>query len=581
MLYRTLAEGKCVCTPKDERDVTFDHSCDVCVAGLGTAGAISAVVCAEKGASVFGIDRTTMMGGLGTSGVLDYYFGTPGGTVCRFNEACYDLIDSGKYLSTGGRDIRPEALPGFLKSNTLLKAATDAGARLLFDARLTGVYTEGKKVVGVECFDGKSFINISCKVLIDGADGSACRLCGCDFMPVRSDGHTMQFSHMLTTYDRRYVRCACRFNGFPDSENTAEWTKKLLRSTLSYEKYDFGIATESALPGIRENRNVMTDNTFDLASLAKGEACVKPLFYGFAPVDNCTRDKQNEPEVIQDWFVLCKMERFGLAAPMPMAALIPKGYDNILVVGKATGLGHELSACLRMKFDMEKCGEAAAYMAVSALRHGCDVREVPYEEVLAGLKESGAFSLEHNIGVADLNEPIPEKRLWKSYVPPKNTDELREALSSREPGTAIWYLRNHCTDSEREALVSFLSSDDRFLCENSAVALGVLGDERCLPVLRDILSKPPVGVVYTVPKGNTPYGWLNKTSFCNFTKAIILLGRFRDKESVPLLRRIVETEGREADEAKLCEEGYTRLSEMADEFYAFAKASLSDIESER
>ena len=53
---------------------------DVIVVGLGTAGALSMLRCAEKGLSVLGIEKINQMGGTGTAGgICSYYFGSKGG----------------------------------------------------------------------------------------------------------------------------------------------------------------------------------------------------------------------------------------------------------------------------------------------------------------------------------------------------------------------------------------------------------------------------------------------------------------------------------------------------------------------
>ena len=58
-----------------EMRVEFVDHVDVVVAGLGTAGAISACCAAGYGLTVLGLERSTGMGGQGgMSGVVDYYY---------------------------------------------------------------------------------------------------------------------------------------------------------------------------------------------------------------------------------------------------------------------------------------------------------------------------------------------------------------------------------------------------------------------------------------------------------------------------------------------------------------------------
>ena len=48
--------------------VRFDEKYDICVVGLGTAGAIALIAAAKKGLKVLGIEKTNYLGGVGTGG---------------------------------------------------------------------------------------------------------------------------------------------------------------------------------------------------------------------------------------------------------------------------------------------------------------------------------------------------------------------------------------------------------------------------------------------------------------------------------------------------------------------------------
>ena len=56
MLYTTLSDGKLI---SRELNPVFDEATDVCVVGLGTAGAVCAISAAENGARVVGIEKVS------------------------------------------------------------------------------------------------------------------------------------------------------------------------------------------------------------------------------------------------------------------------------------------------------------------------------------------------------------------------------------------------------------------------------------------------------------------------------------------------------------------------------------------
>ena len=176
MQLRTIVNGK----PKTvEVKDTFEKTVDVCVIGLGTAGAIAAIAAAQGGVSVIGVERTACLGGMGSAAcVWDYFYGTQGGLVLPINKECYRLIEQGKYVTSGGRSYRDESIPGAVKNIVLRGQALDAGCELLMECRATGVFMEDDTVCGVQVFDGKKMIRIRCSVLIDGTEGVVCRLAG-------------------------------------------------------------------------------------------------------------------------------------------------------------------------------------------------------------------------------------------------------------------------------------------------------------------------------------------------------------------------------------------------------------------
>ena len=83
------------------------------------------------------------------------------------------------------------------------------------------------------------------------------------------------------------------------------------------------------------------------------------------------------------------------------------------------------------------------------------------------------------------------------------------------------------------------NNPDELLKENSAIALGLIGDKKAIPYLREIINAQPE--VIEVFNGKHYYGWLEKDIWSNFVKAICLLGRFKDEKSVLRLEEIANT----------------------------------------
>ena len=136
MLLSELVEGKCqtreVVTPR------FDKAVDVIVCGLGTAGSLAALYCAESGLSVLGVEPMTCVGGTHSAGgVVGNYFGCPGGRYLEIDQEINTFAKRYTATAAEGRKLVVE------------QAMVAQGVEMLFEASVCGVYLEGNTVVGI------------------------------------------------------------------------------------------------------------------------------------------------------------------------------------------------------------------------------------------------------------------------------------------------------------------------------------------------------------------------------------------------------------------------------------------------
>src|SRR5690606_2141771 len=109
---------------------------DLIVVGLGTAGAISAIVAAERGLKVLAIDKLNCMGGTGTAGeVLSYYFGSRGG---KFEEIDNKVASYRSELYTPSVGVNGE-----IKKFVMEQMALEAGVDIRYESSVTGVLLDG------------------------------------------------------------------------------------------------------------------------------------------------------------------------------------------------------------------------------------------------------------------------------------------------------------------------------------------------------------------------------------------------------------------------------------------------------
>ena len=262
-----------------------------------------------------------------------------------------------------------------------------------------------------------------------------------------------------------------------------------------------------------------------------------PVFY---------EDFAFESEATQNWKVICGLPMFGYPSTIPYGALVAKGIGNLLVPSKHFGVAHDLGGGLRMQAEMRKTGLVAACAAKVMLERNCPARFVPYANLRPLLEAAGTLDM-------------PGKTRVTTYAgheyEPFSEDEVVSALGIGISRTSEWWQGDSgaCTDSPNdraafalwtcwdvalkgtlnvrqslaECLFAKVQERGRY-SGNYAVALGLMGDSRAMPMLREMVASPG-GEVDPAVKGAYP----------NRIKAILLLGRFADAEIAQTLRKIV------------------------------------------
>ena len=526
----------------------FDAECDVLAVGLGTAGVMAAIAAAEQGCRVIGADAAPLPGGVGTAAcVWDYYFGARGGLYRRINREADEILKTGVYLSAereGG-----SSYPTSVKSLALERALDSLGVVCHYGVVVTAVYTEGDRVCGAELL-GDRPLRIQAKVVIDGAGGAVCRVLGLSTLGGRrSDGKMARFARTVAMRDGDGRLCGAWHQGdaLPENVTTEAMSDSYYKWSAQPPCYPEHFSGANRLYGLgyltgtREVPCVEAEETYTFSDYLSGKRPAQTAFYALSQLDNSCADVWNEDDDYVDWRVLCDLNPYAFSVAVSPEMLIAKRAENLLLAGKHIGTGHILTSGVRMRTDMEKCGEAAGVLAALSVAHRCSVRETAklhFAECSRILEASGCLNADNDRGICDLN--LPDGEMWKSCTLPQNREELRQSLLSPTPGLGLLALRMHRIPTD-EIVLSWLHSDHRLLRENTAVALGMLGDASALPVLREILQGDTETVTHYLD--GWQYFWYSTMELCNFVKAACLLARFRDPADEPLMRQVAFYEG--------------------------------------
>ncbi|MEF3303784.1 FAD-dependent oxidoreductase [Paenibacillus sp. GYB003] len=502
---------------------------DVIVVGLGTAGAIAAIAAARKGLRVLGLDRHTSMGGAGTAGgVVGYYFGTRGGMA--------ESIDA-KAKATERTVFTPSAgVNAEGKQYVFELEAAEAGADIRYETTVLGVRLEGQTVTGLDCFSAeRGRYAVSSGVVIDGTgNADVCRLAGCELRGGRDfDGQAQPFSNALFALGPDRVRAYYTDSGYVFPENpdslSAAVVESALLSTHLKDRYDEESRYMRIAPqlGVRESRFIVGEENVTLESFLQENYSREPLFMAYSNLDNHSKDVAFESGLQRDWTVAASLWGLKFTVPIPLGALIPKGYGGLLAAGRCLAVDHDMASCVRMKRDMQKCGEAAAYAAFLAVTKRIPLKDVPYAELAPLLRETGCLSprdevyFEHRVAQGE-TESGPIRWL-------DNVRDIRDGLAGDKPGVAIWSA-GRMGDAIRPHLLRWIApGEPDHLRKHSAMALGLLGCPEAAPVLRAMVQERDPFVPSTSLKYNQARGYA----------AVYLLGRLADKESVPELLRLL------------------------------------------
>jgi hypothetical protein len=407
------------------RQTPVSHDVDVVVAGGGTAGTAAAVCAARLGLSVAMVEQTAIPGGMATH-VTHWLsdFDNKGGFAKEF---IAHLLEAGickwPYHNLFQTTLYMDDLVHSSGVRHLYLARVVA-PMLAGDGQLAGVVVESKS--------GRHAIRA--KVVIDATgDGDVAAQSGAQFGIGReSDGacQSISLSHLLTNYtgpamsnrefldvldqaaasagnnyripyDRARVQTLvgtqqCIWNGTPhvcghdplDAESLSdalvalrtqcrEFYETLKHHAAEFADIEFGPI--AGLPGIRESRRILCDENVCYADAVEGKRRANGLFLVTQAID-IHKCREGEPDIYVE-----KIKPYHI----PYGALLPKGIENLLVVGRCIGGDHQSLASYRIIADCFAMGEAAAIAARLGIEQGCPPRAIPAEKVAAEMARLG------------------------------------------------------------------------------------------------------------------------------------------------------------------------------------------------
>ncbi len=265
--------------------VRQEHSCEVLVAGAGTAGALAAMSAGTHGARTCALEFAPFPGGIGTGGgITSYFYGLPGGRQEDLGQSTDELT---RIFDGSGHEPERNYWHHDAKKIAILQEFDRLGVGFFGRALLCGVEKDGSSVTAVLAAIDGELVRFTGRAFIDSTgDGDLCAFAGADYATGRSgDSRTLAYSQAASTLQKTQHGLSIHLRNFDAGWLDATSAKDLSRARLSgivqYDKNDWTDETRplffAPLLGVRESRHIVTDYTLqmdDLITRREFEDCI-------------------------------------------------------------------------------------------------------------------------------------------------------------------------------------------------------------------------------------------------------------------------------------------------------------------
>ena len=393
----------------------FERAYDVVVAGAGVAGVAAALECARAGLRTALIEKTVLIGGLATTGLVNFYLPLCDGLG---HQVIYGIAEELLHLSIkygpgdvpegwrhgtptgpdhgrGWRFSTPFSPASFVLA--LDEALVDAGVRIWLDTLVCAPVMEGRELVGLEVENKSGRGRLLAATVID-ATGDADVAYRAGAACVEADNWLSLWA-LQTSLARARAAAAdpggaslldgVRLGGSATGEGHPEGEPK---------RHGTDGAQVSAF--VLEGRRLMRDH-YRMRQAAGEETNRRHLFPITPPAmaqfrttrriegietvraDDADVSLPTAVGVVPDW------RRPGPVWEIPYGAIVPQGVQRLLVVGRCISADREAWEVTRVIPPAALAGQVAGVVTTLALRGDRLPADVPVHDIQAALLSKG------------------------------------------------------------------------------------------------------------------------------------------------------------------------------------------------
>ncbi len=414
---------------KYELNIERSKNFDVSVIGGGTAGVFAAICAARSGAKTVLIEKNSRLGGTVTAGGVNYpgLFFAWGRQI--ISGPCWEAIE--RTAALGGAvipEISYKPKQHYLEQIKLSKPiylkvigdmCREAGVTVLTGS-MVSYASESEQGVTLLITDKRGLCEIRCGAAVDcTGDADLARLLSYPYQKSESQqpatpdnriaGYDMREVDMATlrtawsehpfsrkvTFDRlMYYLNGHKIDCHIDSidahlpEGRAQLEERAIDELYEYLRFLRGIKGLENLHfdyladecGVRESVRIEGEETVTAEDYVAGKHYPDAVSYAFYPID-----LHVEKGIEQ---VFLKEE---VVPQIPYGALVPKNASRLLCAGRMVSSDRYANSALRVQAPCMAMGQVAGVAAALAVKSGCNVKDVDFEELCCLLKQLGAI----------------------------------------------------------------------------------------------------------------------------------------------------------------------------------------------
>lgn len=390
---------------------------DIIVCGGGPSGVSAAIAAGRKGMKVLLVEKQNSLGGMWTNGYVCPLFDVEQDTVI-INELVDDLKASGNWGGFIDQSFNFEYMKYFLE-----KKCVESGVDLLYDTSFLDVHktNDGWNITVLNIEGATTYF---CKICIDAtgdaavADkaGAQWKIGETDYKQCQAmtlmflignipEGYTTMkscYNELVVAYENAgisteripfkvpyiiripntnfaVVQLTHMYGHNPlDAKSRTEAVingrKQIIEVFSTLKNFnplfkDIELITSAPLLGVRESRRIVGEYEITVNDALNGSKFDDKTASCHFNMDVHSSDNNGQH--------CTPIKRFDI----PFRALIPKGLDNFLVVGRCISGDHRAMAAYRVTGDCSAMGEAAGIAAANAIINNKNIRNILPEEL--------------------------------------------------------------------------------------------------------------------------------------------------------------------------------------------------------